>query len=706
MIQFSLAAKISLLVAALLLGFGLVMLSAFSVLSGRQIDRTIQADGATAGRQLSLYLTERAADLGRQAHAAANGQARVRMLFLQDDAATFREEIPWLTKELSSDAVLILNQDGKLMGRSPELSDIGPEAMAEIGKPLTTQKDGSAIVLADSKIYLVCCAPVLSDGYVKGEIALFERLGSAAAKAVSRQTGDQLAFTVAGKVVASSIGVNFSPPAVGAEPMQSTLLGIAYVSIAKRLPNADKVGFVALRPTRAITAPYEEARAAFVAVLMAALVLSLLGGVAFGRGLVRPIASLADAARVIERGDWPESFAASRNDEIGILQRSFNDMVVAAKDAQGRLLAMIDLDPLTELANHRKFRERLSQESRRCEVTGDLMAFALIDLDEFEKFNESCGHATGDETLVQIANALRRCLPEFAVVSRYGGDRFGALLPDSTAEELTALMINLRAWLESAGCPVTVSVGCCEYPKNSSREDGLVLAAELALTRAKQLGRNRVCSFDAVPGADQATDPFYLSQSLEDGSFATIQALAAAVDAKDAYTNGHSERVARYAADLSAACGDSADQVDRIFRCGTLHDVGKIGVPDSILKKPGRLDADEHKIMETHPVLGEMIAAKVPQLKELLPGVRHHHERWDGRGYPDALAGTQIPYIARVLAVADTYDAMTSDRPYRKGLSQEVALGEIEAQAGTQFDPRLAMTFVAMMRSRSVSRAA
>lgn len=697
--RISLAAKISLLVAALLLGLGLVMLATFALLSGRQIDRTIQADGVTAGKQLSLYLAERSQDLSRQAHAEANGQPRVKTLFLLGDAATFREEIPFLSREFSSDAFQILNQDGQVMGQSPDLADLSPEAMEAIRKPLDTRSDATAIVQSGPRIYLMSCAPVTSGEYVKGEIALFERLGSAAAKALSRQSGDQLAFTVGGKVVASSLGSEFDPPAPGDAPMQLTLQGKPYVSIAKKLPNAGSIGFVVLRPTSAITAPYEEARAAFVSVLLSALVLSLLGGVAFGRGLVRPIASLADAARLIERGDWPERFETSRNDEIGILQRSFNDMVVAARDAQDRLMAMIDLDPLTELVNHRKFRQRLAQETRRCEVTGERMALALIDLDEFEKLNESFGHSAGDETLRQVANALRRCLPEFAVVSRYGGDQFAALLPDSAAEELTALIVNLRAQLKSDGCAVTVSAGCCEYPKNSSREDGLVLAAELALSRAKQLGRNRVCSFDAVPGADRATDPFYLSQSLEDGSYATIQALAAAVDAKDPYTNGHSERVARYAADLSAVCGDPPEQVDRVFRCGTLHDVGKIGVPDSILKKPGRLDAEEQKVMETHPVLGEMIAAKVPQLAELLPGVRHHHERWDGRGYPDGLAGTQIPYIARLLAVADTYDAMTSDRPYRKGLAQEIALAEIEKQAATQFDPRLATNFVQMMRS-------
>jgi HD-GYP domain-containing protein (c-di-GMP phosphodiesterase class II) len=139
-------------------------------------------------------------------------------------------------------------------------------------------------------------------------------------------------------------------------------------------------------------------------------------------------------------------------------------------------------------------------------------------------------------------------------------------------------------------------------------------------------------------------------------------------------------------------------EVDQVHRCGTLHDVGKIGVPDAVLQKPGRLEPEEFRLMQTHSVLGEQIVSRVPQLAELLSGVRHHHERYDGRGYPDGLAGEAIPKIARYLAVADTFDAMTSDRPYRKGLPVETALAEIEANAGTQFDPMLARAFARMMR--------
>ena len=233
---------------------------------------------------------------------------------------------------------------------------------------------------------------------------------------------------------------------------------------------------------------------------------------------------------------------------------------------------------------------------------------------------------------------------------------------------------------EEGNPSLSLSAGCAEFGTNSAQAEGLLLAAELAVSRAKQLGRNRVCRFDSVPGADQTADPYQLHRFMKDESLATIQALAAAVDAKDPYTQGHSQRVAEYAAALGRRMGMSESEVESVFVTGTLHDVGKIGVPDAVLKKPGRLDDHEREIIETHPGLGEVIVRKVPALAYTLPGVRHHHERWDGGGYPDRLQGEAIPYVGRLLALADTFDAMTSDRPYRKGMSWDIALAEIERQ--------------------------
>jgi HD-GYP domain-containing protein (c-di-GMP phosphodiesterase class II) len=243
-------------------------------------------------------------------------------------------------------------------------------------------------------------------------------------------------------------------------------------------------------------------------------------------------------------------------------------------------------------------------------------------------------------------------------------------------------------------------MGCATLGSNVPEAEALVLAAELAVSQAKELGRDRVCRFDNVFWGEAGEDPYRLHRFLKDGSLATIQALAAAVDAKDAYTQGHSSRVSQLAADLAAFMGLSDSEVEDVRIAGTLHDVGKIGVPDAILAKQGRLTDVERDIMETHPVLGEVIVRKAPQLGAMLAGVRSHHERWDGRGYPDRLQGEQIPLMARIIAIADTYDAITSVRPYREPLSEQEALEEIARHSGRQFDPVLVQHFLVMMTSR------
>lgn len=179
------------------------------------------------------------------------------------------------------------------------------------------------------------------------------------------------------------------------------------------------------------------------------------------------------------------------------------------------------------------------------------------------------------------------------------------------------------------------------------------------------------------------------------------QTLASAVDAEDPYTKGHSQRVAVFAANLARQAGLSAAQVDLVFRAGTIHDIGKIMIPTEILKKPTALNDEEQVVMAQHPVLGEHLVRELGGAEELIPGVRSHHESFDGSGYPDGLSGEGIPLIARVLALADTFDAMTSDRPYRAGLTVEEAVDVILREGGRQFDPDLAPVFAdMMMRSR------
>jgi HD-GYP domain-containing protein (c-di-GMP phosphodiesterase class II) len=190
-------------------------------------------------------------------------------------------------------------------------------------------------------------------------------------------------------------------------------------------------------------------------------------------------------------------------------------------------------------------------------------------------------------------------------------------------------------------------------------------------------------------------------QKLERGGLAALQLVSRTVDEREEFTRGRSHRVAGYAAELAKRAGLSPEEVQQIADAASLIDIGKIAISDAILKKPSALDIDERRVMETHPAIGECFVRRMPGLAYTLPGILHHHERWDGSGYPSRLAGDKIPLMARILAIADSYDAMTSERPYRSSFSSSVALGLIEQAAGRQFDPELAALFVQIHRSKS-----
>ncbi len=362
-----------------------------------------------------------------------------------------------------------------------------------------------------------------------------------------------------------------------------------------------------------------------------------------------------------------------------------------------------DRDPVTGLWNHRAIHQHLDDALEAARESG--LTVLLADLDNFQIFNNTYGHPAGDDILRRVAQALtEECAAECGAgsrVARYGGDEFLLVLPAGLGvPEAVALAARLRDRLaredfrrapEDRPVPLCLSFGVAAFPQDSRNRHELLDTAHANLEAAKN-------SEERIVG---------LSESQRDnralragGAFRTLDALVAAVDNKDRYTRRHSEDVAAYSLWIGEELGMDAEALRLLRIGGLLHDVGKIGVPDTILRKPGRLTPEEYDAMKQHPQLGAYIVGGVPGMSEILDCVRHHHERWDGGGYPGALAGTAIPLQARVMAVADAFSAMTTDRPYRRGMSWEIALAEVRGGIGTQFDPAAAEAFLCAAEKR------
>lgn len=372
-------------------------------------------------------------------------------------------------------------------------------------------------------------------------------------------------------------------------------------------------------------------------------------------------------------------------------------------------------DALTQLPNHRAFIEELGRMRAYCRRLTQPVAVLLADVDGFHALNQRYGHACGDVLLTQLGARLRTLARRGDLVARYRWDEFVLALPNAESE--AAARVADRCRLAISGTPFpwrgseiqcTVSIGLAECESGFVETDTHLLhRAEEALAEAKSRGGDTVVSWRDLgrhAGNAEAPEPQgvqairgefqRLQHQLTQSHLESMRALVAAVEAKDPYTQKHSLTVAHYAHALAVYMGMPEAEADPIRTAAVLHDIGKIGIPDSILVKPGPLTADEFALIRRHPIVGTQILEHVSFLRSELPLILHHHERWDGSGYPVGLAREQIPQGARVLHVADALDAMLSQRSYKAGLTLDHAVAELKRGMGTQFDPVMADAMV------------
>jgi diguanylate cyclase (GGDEF)-like protein len=355
-------------------------------------------------------------------------------------------------------------------------------------------------------------------------------------------------------------------------------------------------------------------------------------------------------------------------------------------------------DALTGTLNHGAVVEDLTRLLDEAMPEERRLGIALVDVDNLGLLNDAHGHAAGDAILSEVATILREEAQPSTVIGRYGPDEFLLVAPPSCLHDLAPAVERLRYRLrefapsfgKSERLPVSVSVGLCHFPDHGKSATELLSTVAVALSQAKMSGG------DQVRWAESTVDQ---EAQAERASFDVLQGLVIAVDTKDRYTKRHSEDVARYALFLAKQLGLSADWMRTLHIAGMLHDIGKIGIPDAILRKPAPLTSDEYHIVKQHVALGHMIVRDLPNLDLVRAGIRFHHEQWNGQGYLERIEGDEIPLVARILAVADAMSAMTTSRTYRKALPLREALRRLEDAAGGQLDPDLVGPFVRGMET-------
>ncbi len=364
-----------------------------------------------------------------------------------------------------------------------------------------------------------------------------------------------------------------------------------------------------------------------------------------------------------------------------------------------RAMRLALTDPLSGLGNHRSFQERLKHELLRAESGDEPFTLCMIDVDDFKRINDLYGHPVGDRVLASVGRRLRQNGEAF----RLGGDEFALLLPGVTADQALSTASSVLARIGSLELAevgsVTASAGVAGFPHQAIDRDELIRLADSALYWAKEHGKNRVHVYR--PDVVELAELRRLAHGPDRAArFRAAASLAKAVDARDTYTGSHSTRVAELSAWITHRLGLDREQIELTRLAASLHDLGKLAIPEEILQKPGPLSDPERLVLQRHPEIGHRMLESLG-VDPVAEWVLHHHERWDGTGYPHRLRGEEIPLGARIIFVADAYDAMTSDRAYRGRLTPREAIEELERCSGTQFDPEIVAAFARELADRT-----
>jgi diguanylate cyclase (GGDEF)-like protein/putative nucleotidyltransferase with HDIG domain len=398
------------------------------------------------------------------------------------------------------------------------------------------------------------------------------------------------------------------------------------------------------------------------------------------------------------------------------------------KDAHATIQKQALTDGLTGLPNHRAVVDQLEKELERVRRYGRAFSLLFFDADRFKQVNDRHGHAAGDAVLRQIGERAGGLLRGGDTLGRFGGEEFVLLLPETNADEARAVAERIRAAVAATpmevaevagGIVMTVSLGLATSPTDSDSGQGLLVQADEAMYLAKRLGRNQVRTSEEARQMYADRDLLALVQQAEQRDFIEweetalaplresytlkmIYSLLVLLERRDPSMSEHAHAVSDLATALAYALNLDPAVVSRIGMAALVHDIGKVALPDLLLQKARPLAANERELLREHAVLGAQILEASPFLYDLMPAVRHHHERWDGRGYPDRLVGEAIPLAARVISVAEAYDALQRERPYQAARTPADARAEMRRWSGAQFDPSVVGALWAVLDAQEV----
>lgn len=626
----------------------------------------------------------------------------------------------WLPNQYGIDLIVILNRNKKIILQYGlnNINDILNDN--KILQSLNEKKYNEETRVSGFKkygedIYMISECPIFnntSEGICKGVIILGKKVSSTFIQKIKDEFGSDIFITYDNKFVSSediSKEVNENIAVIN-KNTHNKVYKLNNSKIIGSLPITDiagnNIGYMSVMQSREIFLSTQKLtkRNAFLAMFLSTIVIIILG-FRFKNIIIKPIKSLENQIKKMEQENLliHADINANGPNEIINLAKSFNHMVDSIyehKKENEELKIYANMDYLTWVYNHKHYFESINQKIAEIHKEISIM---FCDIDKFKLINDTYGHEVGDFLLIEIAKIIKDEVKDIGMVFRYGGEEFVVIMCDYTSEETLYEAEKIRKSIAKSQelqkyadyFPITISIGIASYPKHALDAEGLIKKADSAMYYSKQNGRNQCNIYNNNMNLFLKYNNENIKKELLMDS---ALALAEAVDAKDDYTGKHSKMVSKYSILLAEKLGLTENEKNRLRIGALLHDCGKIGIPDNIIHKSEKLSDTEFTTIKNHTLLGYNIIKHITNDEEIINCVRSHHERWDGKGYPDGLQGDATHLFARIVCIADVYHAMTSDRPYRKALTQEEATDELIRTKGTQFDPKLVDVFVEIIK--------